>query len=191
MTQDRQMRIVAFAGSLRRGSFNRSLLVNLAELAPAGMAVEIHSLAGIPLFNPDEEAEGVPATVQQLRDAVTAADGLLIVTPEYNAGVPGVLKNALDWLSRPAGRSPLAGKPTAIAGVTTGSLGTARAQAQLRALLDHTATPVLPAPQVFISQAKEKFDADGRLADLKTRAFVATFMGALADWAQRFPPAAR
>lgn len=185
------MRIVAFAGSLRRSSFNRSLLVNLTELAPAGMAVEIHSLAGIPLFNPDDEAEGVPAAVQQLRDAVTAADGLLIVTPEYNAGVPGVLKNTLDWLSRPSGRSPLAGKPTAIAGVTTGSLGTARAQAQLRALLDHTATPVLPAPQVFISLAKEKFDADGRLTDLKTRAFAATFMGALADWVRKFPAAAR
>lgn len=183
------MRIVAVAGSLRRASFNRSLLFNLAELAPEGMALEIHSLAEVPVFNPDDEATGTPAAVQRLREAIAAADGLLVITPEYNAGIPGVLKNALDWLSRPAGKSVLVGKPTAIAGVTTGSLGTARAQAQLRALLDHTATPVLPAPQVYIGLARDKFDADGRLTDEKTRAFAQKFLAAFAEWVRRLSPA--
>lgn len=188
MSQNQAMRIVAFAGSLRRASLNRSLLFNLVDLAPADMAIEIHSLAEVPIFNPDDEAAGTPAAVQRLRDAIAAADGLLVITPEYNAGIPGMLKNAFDWLSRPAGRSVLVGKPTAIAGVTTGALGTARAQAQLRALLDHTATPVLPAPQVYVGLARDKFDADGRLTDEKTRAFAQKFMAAFADWVRRLGP---
>jgi chromate reductase len=179
------MRIVAFAGSLRKASFNRSLLFALGDVAPPGLAIEIHSIRDIPLFNQDDEAEGTPPAVQQLRDAIAAADGLLVATPEYNAGVPGVLKNAIDWLSRPPGRSVLAGKPTAVLGVTPGQLGTARAQAQLRAAFEFSATPVMPAPQVYVGQARDKFDAEGRLTDEKTRAFLEKFLEAFSRWIER------
>lgn len=180
------MRIVAIAGSLRKASFNRAILWALAELAPPGLALEIHEIGEIPLFNQDVEAQGTPPAVQRLRDAVAAANGLLVATPEYNAGVPGVLKNTIDWLSRPPGTSVLAGKPAALVGVTPGQLGTARAQAQLRAAFEFSGAPVMPAPQVFIGQAREKFDADGRLTDEKTRQHLAKFLAAFEVWMRRF-----
>jgi chromate reductase len=180
------MRIVAIAGSLRKGSYNRSLLFNLGELLPEGLAIEIQPIADVPLFNEDDEAQGTPEAVARLREAVKAADGLLVATPEYNAGVPGVLKNAVDWLSRPAGKNVLGGKPIAIVGATPGALGTARAQAQLRAAFEYNAAPVMPSPQVFVSQARDKFDADGRLTDERTRAFLRKFLEAYAVWVRRF-----
>ncbi len=184
------MRIVAISGSLRNGSYNRSLLFNIGELLPEGMAIEIQPIVEIPLFNEDDEAKGTPEAVTRLRDAVKAADGLLVATPEYNAGVPGVLKNTIDWLSRPPGKSVLTGKPTAILGVSPGVLGTARAQAHLRTALEFNAAPVMPSPQVFIGQARDKFDAEGRLTDDKTRAFLGKFLDAYAVWVRRFPPQA-
>jgi len=184
------MHIVAISGSLRKGSYNRSLLFNIGELMPEGMAIEIQPIAEVPLFNEDDEANGTPEAVTRLRDAVKAADGLLVATPEYNAGVPGVLKNAIDWLSRPPGKSVLTGKPTAILGVSPGVLGTARAQAHLRTALEFNAAPVMPSPQVFIGQARDKFDADGRLTDEKTRAFLSKFLDAYAVWVRRFAPQA-
>jgi chromate reductase, NAD(P)H dehydrogenase (quinone) len=180
------MRIVAIAGSLRQGSYNRSLLFNIGELLPEGMAIEIQPIADVPLFNQDDEAKATPEAVARLREAVKAADGLLVATPEYNAGVPGVLKNTIDWLSRPAGKNELVGKPIAIVGATPGALGTARAQAQLRAAFEFNAAPVMPSPQVFVSQARDKFDADGRLTDEKTRTFLRKFMEAYAVWVRRF-----
>lgn len=185
------MRIVAIVGSLRRASYNRSLLFNVAELVPAGVEIEIHPITEIPLFDEDVEAEGTPPAVQRLRDAIAAADGLLVATPEYNAGAPGVLKNTVDWLSRPPGRSVLIGKPVALVGATPGQLGTARAQGQLRAAFEFTASPVMPSPQVFIGRAGEKFDASGRLTDEKTRAFVASFLIAFARWIERNAPRPR
>lgn len=182
------MRIVAISGSLRKASFNRAILFALADVAPSGLAVEIQPIAEIPFFNQDVESQGTPEPVQRLRDAITAADGLLVATPEYNAGVPGVLKNTVDWLSRPPGRSVLAGKPSAILGVTPGQLGTARAQAQLRAALEFSSAPILPGPQVFIGRAREKFDADGRLTDEKTRDYLRTFMEAFVRWIERNRP---
>lgn len=182
------MRIVAISGSLRKASFNRSILFALAEVAPVGMAIEIQPIAEVPLFNQDVEAEGTPEAVQRLRDAIAAADGVLVATPEYNAGMPGVLKNAIDWLSRPPGRSVLGGKPTALVGVTPGQLGTARAQGQLRAAFEFVAAPVMPAPQVFVGHARDKFDADGRLTDQKTRTYLKTFMEAFARWVTRNAP---
>jgi chromate reductase len=182
------MRIVAISGSLRRASYNRSLLFAIAEVAPVGMALEIQPIAEIPFFNQDVEAQGTPEPVQRLRDAVAAADGLLVATPEYNAGAPGVLKNTIDWLSRPARGSVLTGKPTGLVGVTPGQLGTARAQGQLRAAFEFAAAPVMPSPQVFISLAREKFDADGRLTDERTRAALKTFMEAFQRWVQRNAP---
>jgi chromate reductase len=183
--EPRPMRVLGIAGSLRRASYNRALLRAAAELAPPGMEVVAHDLDGIPPFNEDVEAEGVPPAVQALRDAIAGADALLFATPEYNHGVPGVLKNAVDWASRPPGRSPLAGKPAAVFGASPGNTGTARAQSQLRQAFVFTQTFALPQPEVLVFRAHEKFDAEGRLTDEATRRYVRRLLDALADYAAR------
>jgi chromate reductase, NAD(P)H dehydrogenase (quinone) len=180
------MLVCAIAGSLRRGSYNRALLEAARELAPEGMEIRIFERLGdIPLFNPDLEAEGDPEAVQALKRAIGDADALLIATPEYNQGVPGVLKNALDWASRPPRKSVLGGKPTAIFGASPASTGTARAQSQLRQTFVFTDTPVLAQPEILVYRAQEKFDERGRLTDEKTRAYVARLLARLADWTRR------
>src|SRR5215472_19192647 len=122
----RVFNVAGFAGSLRRGSYNRALLRTATELAPSTLHIVIHELDGIPLYNGDVEAAGVPPSVAQLRDAVWKSDGLLIATPEYNHGVPGVLKNTIDWLSRPPPSSALNGKVAAVMGASQGIMATAR-----------------------------------------------------------------
>jgi chromate reductase len=181
----RPLRILGFAGSLRAASYNKMLLRAAVELAPAGMEIEIFDIGEIPLFNEDVEAAGTPPAVEAFRDAIRRADALLIATPEYNHGVPGVLKNAIDWASRPPRKSPLAGKPAALFGASPGMTGTARAQTQLRASFVFTDTPALPQPEVLVFRAPEKFDADGRLTDEPTRVFVGRLLVALADWTTR------
>jgi chromate reductase len=184
----RPLRVLGFAGSLRAASYNRMLLRAAVELAPEGMEIEIFDIGGIPLFNEDVEAAGTPPAVEAFREAIRHADALLIATPEYNHGVPGVLKNAVDWASRPPRKAALAGKPAAVFGASPGATGTARAQTQLRASFVFTDTPVLPQPEVLVFRAHEKFDADGRLSDEPTRAFVARLLVALADWTRRLAP---
>jgi len=130
------MKILGFAGSLRAASYNKALLRAARELAPEGMEIEIFDIGGIPLYNEDVERAGVPAAVEEFRAAIRAADALLIAVPEYNHGVPGVLKNAIDWASRPPRESALAGKPAALLGASPGQTGTARAQTQMRADAD-------------------------------------------------------
>jgi chromate reductase, NAD(P)H dehydrogenase (quinone) len=179
------MLIAALAGSLRRGSYNRAFLESLPALAPEGMTLERLDLHGIPVFNEDDEANDPPEAVTRLREAVKRADGLLIATPEYNGGIPGGLKNALDWLSRPSGQSVFPGKPTALAGASPGPFGTVRAQGQARASLEHMGAPVMPAPLVLIAHAKDKFDEQGRLTDERTRAIVTKFLASFADWVTR------
>src|SRR3954469_14827795 len=125
------IRVLGFAGSLRRGSYNRAALRAAVEMMPEGGSLETFDLQGIPLYHGDVEAEGFPASVLAFKDAIRQADALLIVTPEYNYSMPGVLKNAIDWASRPAANSVFTGKPTAIMGVG-GRFGTVRAQAHLR-----------------------------------------------------------
>src|ERR1051326_7032788 len=132
MTGSNAYRVAGIAGSLRLRSLNRALLRATQELAPSGMQIDILDLKDVPLYNQDVEDAGAPAAVLQLREAVRASDGLLIATPEYNHGVPGVMKNTIDWLSRPPGQSALNGKPTAIMGASPGFTGTARSQSQLR-----------------------------------------------------------
>ena len=178
----RPLRVLGFAGSLRAASYNKMLLRAAVELAPAGMEIEIHDIGDIPLFNEDVEAAGTPPAVEAFREAIRRADALLIATPEYNHGVPGVLKNAIDWASRPPRRSPLAGKPAAVFGASPGATGTARAQTQLRASFVFTDTRALPQPEVLVFRAHEKFDAAGRLTDEPSRAFVGRLLVALADW---------
>jgi chromate reductase len=130
-------RIVAFAGSLRGGSFNRALIRAAQELAPKGMTIESIELGDLPFYNADVEAEGDPPAVGRFKTSLRKADGLLIATPEYNDGIPGVLTTAIDWGSRLPGHAPLAGKPVALMGASPSQIGTARAQLHLRQLLGH------------------------------------------------------
>lgn len=176
------LRVIGIAGSLRTASFNRALLSAARELAPPELIIEVGELKDLPLFNEDLESNGVPAAVGALRSAVRRADGLLLVTPEYNHGVPGVLKNAVDWLSQPLRQSALEGKPTALMGASTGLAGTARSQSQLRQAFVLTNSPVMQQPEVLVARAHEKFDAMGRLTDQPTRQFVSAFLTRLAQW---------
>lgn len=177
--------VVAVAGSLRQGSYNQALLRAAQQLAPAALQIRIHDLSAIPLFSEDVERAGIPSAVVRLRQAVAEADGFLVATPEYNHGVPGVMKNAFDWLSRPPGRSVLNEKPAAIVGASLGITGTARAQSQLRQSFVFTNTPVLLQPEVLVGRAQDKFDAAGRLTDETTRQFLVLFLEAFAQWIGR------
>jgi chromate reductase len=181
--------IVGIVGNLRKASYNRLLLKACAELAPAGMALEEVLLDGIPMFNEDDRPKGDPEAVANLKKAIAAADGLLVFTPEYNAGIPGVLKNAIDWLS--GFPCVLKAKPTGIMGASLGLFGTVRGQMQLRISLEHCAATVMPQPQVYVGLAREKFDAEGRLSDEKTRAFIAGYLVSYASWVRHNhqPPA--
>lgn len=162
---DDKLNVIGFAGSLRKGSFNRMLLETARSLAPDGMGVEPFDLAPIPLYNQDVEEQGDPEPVTTFKQRIAAADALLIVTPEYQQGVPGVLKNALDWASRPPGESPLQGKTAAIMGASRGMTATARAQSQLRQVLVYNDVQMVLRPEVLVGRAHEKFDDQGRLTD--------------------------
>jgi chromate reductase len=168
--------VVGLAGSLRRGSYNRALLRAATELAPPTLHIVIYELDGLPLYNGDVEEAGAPQSVLQLRDAVAKSEGLLIATPEYNHGVPGVLKNTIDWLSRPPHGSALNGRVAALMGASPGMTGTARSQSQLRQAFVFTNTYALLQPEVLVARAHEKFDAEGRLVDQTTRDLLATFL---------------
>jgi chromate reductase len=186
---DRPLAFLGIAGSLRRASFNRGLIRAAVELAPEGTRVVSFDLADVPMYNADVEAAGDPEAVVALKEAIAMADALLIATPEYNHCVPGVLKNAIDWASRPARQSVLTGKPVAIMGASTGRGATARAQAHLRDGLAYTNGLVLPLPEVLVSLAGDKFDAEGTLLDEPTRQDVRDLLRALAAWTRRLEAA--
>jgi chromate reductase len=175
--------VVGFSGSLRAGSYNSALLRAAVELAPAGMNIDIVSLADIPLYNADIEAQGMPAPVQTFRERLASADALLIATPEYNYSVPGVLKNALDWASR-GPDSPLNQKPLAMMGAG-GRFGTLRAQLHLRQIAMHNNMYPLNNPQVTVMRAWENFDPEGRLTDERSREALQSLLSELVAWAQR------
>ena len=177
--------ILGIAGSLRRASYNRGLIRAAMELAPTGTSVVPYDLADLPMFDADVEAEGDPPAVTVFKRAIAGADALLIATPEYNHCVPGVLKNAVDWASRPARNSVLTGKPVAIMGASTGRGATARAQAHLRDGLAYTNGLVLPLPEVLVGVAREKFDEESKLTDEQTRDEVRDLLVALAAWTRR------
>jgi len=166
------MKILAIAGSLRKTSYNRGLLRAAQELAPAGCTVEIFDLEGIPLYNQDEETKLPPAVVQ-LKAKVRAADALIIATPEYNYSFSGVLKNALDWGSRPYGDNAWDNKPLALMGASVGMFGTARAQYQLRQVFVTLNMHPLNKPEIMVASAQDKFDAQGNLTDPKARQKIA------------------
>lgn len=184
-----ELRIVGIAGSLRAASLNRALLHAAGDLAPDGMAIEIFDLAEIPLYNGDVEAAGDPQGVAAFKRAITAADGVLMATPEYNHGVPGVMKNAVDWASRPPGQAPLGGKPVGIIGASPGNTGTARGQSQLRQAFEFTNSFCMPQPELLVFKAHEKFDAQGALVDQATAQYLVRYLTAFGVWVRRFLPA--
>jgi chromate reductase len=171
------IKILGFAGSLRQKSHNRNLLRAAGTILPEGMMLDIFDLIDIPLFNQDVEAEGIPDSVTAFREAMKAADSLLIATPEYNWSIPGVLKNALDWASRKGSdrQAPLDGKTVAIMGAG-GGYGTMRAQLHLREILAHNRLYVLPHPQIMVAKAWQHFDEDGTLTDESTRDRLASML---------------
>jgi chromate reductase, NAD(P)H dehydrogenase (quinone) len=171
----RVFEVVGLVGSLRRGSFNRALLQAAVESAPPALHITTREIGDLPLYNADIEGT-LPQTVSELRNSVGSSDGLLIATPEYNHGVPGVLKNAIDWLSRPPKGSALNGKVAAIMGASRGMTGTARSQSQLRQAFVFTNTYALLQPEVLVARAHEKFDANGKLTDEPTREFLELFL---------------
>jgi chromate reductase len=179
------LRLLGVAGSLRKASLNRALLRAIGETLPAGLTLDIFDgLAAIPTFDPDMTGEPEPVTAW--KQAIAAADALVIATPEYNYSIPGVLKNAIDWASRPPPTSPLRGKPVGIVSAATGISGGMRAQYHLRQVLVFTNTPAMLQPEVIIPRAQERFDAAGTLTDASTRQLLATFGAALAVWIERF-----
>lgn len=186
MPDSNALHVAAFAGSLREGSYNRALLRNAKDLAPGGMTIRIVDIAEIPLYNADVEAEGDPPPVADFKGAIRRADGLLIATPEYNHGVAGVTKNAIDWASRPPRESPLDGKPVAILGASPGRTGTARGQSQLRQAFEFTNSYCMPQPEILVYRAHEKFDDEGRLTDESTRQYLEKFLSAFAEWIRQF-----
>jgi chromate reductase, NAD(P)H dehydrogenase (quinone) len=182
----RVLRLVGFAGSLRRDSYNLALLSAVREVAPEDVEIDILDISRIPLYNADEEAGGDPAAVAEFKDAIRQSEGVVIATPEYNHGVPGVMKNLIDWASRPPRSNPLDGKPIAIMGASPGMTGTARAQSQLRQAFVFTNSYCMPQPEILVARCADKFDAEGRLVDEATRKFLTPYMAAVSAWMRRF-----
>ena len=179
-----RIKVLGFAGSLRQGSYNRATLRAAVELAPASMTIETFDLAPIQPYNEDVKERGFPPPEHEFRERIRAADALLIVTPEYNRSMSGVLKNAIDWASRPPDQ-PFDGKPTAILGASPGMIATAVAQYDLRRCLSVLNALVLNRPSIMIGQASEKFDREGRLTDETTRNLISQLLDALVEWTKR------
>jgi chromate reductase, NAD(P)H dehydrogenase (quinone) len=176
--------ILGIAGSLRKQSFNRWLLRAAQQLAPADTTIEIFELDDIPAFNQDDEANP-PAKVSQLKERVRAADAILFVTPEYNYSVPGVLKNAIDWASRPYGDSAWSGKPAAIMGASVGAIGTARAQYHLRQMFVFLNMYAVNQPEVMVANAHKHFDQQGKLTDETAQKLIRQLLEELVGWTRR------
>jgi chromate reductase, NAD(P)H dehydrogenase (quinone) len=190
MTQHDQLNIAGLCGSLRTASYNRAALDAAGRLMSAGMTLHIETFAQIPIYCADAQERAWPTEVLELGEAIANADGVLIASPEYNFGVPGGLKNALDWLSR-LSEQPFSGKPVAIMGAATGPVGTARMQYELRRVMHGLEAQVLLKPEIFISNAKSKFDGEGRLVDEVTLKFIGDQMAAFERLIRRERAAAR
>ena len=184
MSDARGINVLAICGSLRAGSYNRAALHTAIELKPPGMTIETAEIGSIPLYNEDVRAQGFPPPVETLRRQVAAADALLFVTPEYNYSIPGVLKNAIDWASRPPDQ-PFAGKPVAIMGAAAGMAGAARAQYDLRRCCVYLDMHPINKPEVLIGQAQTKFDAEGRFTDEVGRGLIRDLLVALEAWTRQ------
>jgi len=178
------IRILGLVGSLRRASYNRGALRAAEGLMPPGATLQTFEIGDLPGFNQDQERDP-PQRVVELKRAIRAADGLLFVTPEYNYSVPGVLKNAIDWASRPYGDSAWKGKPAAIMGASVGAIGTARAQYHLRQMFVFLDVLAINQPEVMIGKAEERFDREGNLTDDSTKQLIAKLLASLVSWTRR------
>jgi chromate reductase, NAD(P)H dehydrogenase (quinone) len=178
------IRVLGLSGSLRQGSYNSAALRAALELVPDGMSLERFDIAPIPIYNEDVKQRGFPPVVQEFREKIRAADALLIVTPEYNYSIPGVLKNAIDWASRPPDQ-PFDGKPIAIMGASPGRLGSARAQYHLRQSFVFLNALIMNRPEVMIAGAPKVFDDQLRLTDQPTREMIEKLLRSLLDWTRR------
>ena len=176
--------ILGFAGSLRKSSFNRALLREALELVPEDARLEVFDLEGIPPFNQDLENQP-PEKVKEFKAKIREADAILIATPEYNYSIPGVLKNAIDWASRPYGDNALEGKPVALMGASPGMLGTARAQYHLRQTFVFLNMHPINRPEVMVPFASDKVDQTGRLTDPKTKEKIRELLESLIVWTRR------
>jgi chromate reductase len=173
-----QLTILGIAGSLRAGSYNRAALRAAQQLGPDGVRLDTFDIDGLPGFNQDNEQQP-PQKVVELKQRIRAADAVLLVTPEYNYSVPGVLKNAIDWASRPYGDSAWNGKPAAVMGASVSTLGTARAQYHLRQMFVFLNVPAVLQPEVMIAKAPEQFDAQGNLTNPDTKKLITDLLAAL------------
>ena len=180
----RPVRILGIAGSLRRESYNRAALRAATQLVPEGASIDIFELDGIPGFNQDDE-QNPPAKIAELKRRIREADAILFVTPEYNYSIPGVLKDAIDWASRPYGDSAWNGKPAAIMGASIGAIGTARAQYHLRQMMVFLNMFPINQPEVMIGNASERFDSAGNLTDDTTKEFIRQLLRSLVEWTNR------
>ncbi len=175
-------KVVAICGSLRKNSYNKAVLKYMVENSPETLDIEVLSINDFPLFNQDIEDQGFPLKVKEVREKIRKADGLIIVTPEYNNSIPGVLKNAIDWISRKDDEGyPFSKKPIMIAGATTGLTGTSRSQKELRAVLHNINTFPMNKPELFISDAKNKF-MDNRLIDEKAIEVAGKMLNSFVKW---------
>ena len=178
---DNTIRVLGISGSLRKNSVNSGLLRAAQKVTPPEMVLSVFDLGSIPMYNEDVLAQEIPETVREFKSKIAASDALLIATPEYNYSVPGVLKNAIDWASRPPKDSPLNGKPLAIMGAG-GVMGTVRAQMSLRQIAVFTNMYPLNKPEVLVSRAHEKFDTEGNLKDEPTLQSIRSLLEALVRW---------
>jgi chromate reductase len=184
MTESKPVNVLGLCGSLRKGSYNKMALNAAIELVPPGMTIETFDIRPIPPYDDDVRAAGWPKPVEELRAKVQAADALLFVTPEYNFSIPGVLKNAIDWASRPP-EQPFNGKPVAIMGASPGPVGTARCQYHLRQVCVFLNMFPVNKPEVMIGQCQSRFDANGKLTDETTRGFVRDLLVSLDAWTRK------
>lgn len=184
MTNGKAIEVLALCGSLRKGSYNKMALNAAIELAPVDIKISTFDIAPIPLYNEDVRSAGFPKPVEELRARIKSADALLFVTPEYNFSIPGVLKNAIDWASRPP-EHPFDKKPVAIMGTSPGPIGTARCQYHLRQVCVFLNMFPLNKPEVLIGQYQNKFDESGKLVDETTRGFIKDLLVALGAWTRQ------
>ena len=186
---DKKLAILGIAGSLRKGSYNRMLLNAAAELLPEEAVLEKFDLEGIPVFNQDLESD-LPEKAREFKAKVRSADAVLIVTPEYNYSVPGMLKNAIDWASRPYGNNSFEKKPVAMMSASPGMLGGSRAQYHLRQTMLSLDAFTMMKPEVFVTSVDKKFDSGGRLTDTDTEKHVRAFLESFVKWSKAIKRAA-
>ena len=182
------IKILGIAGSLREGSFNKGALRAAVELAPEGVEIEEFDISGLPGFSQDDE-QNPPEKVKEFKRKIREADAILFCSPEYNYSVPGVLKNAIDWASRPYGDSAWEGKPAAVMGASIGGNGTARMQYHLRQIMVFLDMHPVNRPEVMISNCTDKYDEQGNLTDEETKKYIGQLVASLADWARKLKAA--